>query len=205
MTHEAEHTFQVEELIHERFSPVAFATRPIERWKLGSLLEAARWAASSFTEQPWAFMIAEREPGAAYARALSCLVEGNVVWAQHAPLLRLSGAKLHFERNGKPNRHAAYDTGQAVANMAIQATALDLYLHQMAGYSVDRAREVFAIPDDWEPMAMIAVGYHGNVDALPEQQRRREKAPRTRKPLVEFVFTERWGKSPLLLSEADQS
>lgn len=194
--------FPIHDLIRLRWSPRAFADRPVEPEKLGSLFEAARWASSSFNEQPWAFLVATRDDPERFARLLSVLMEGNIAWAQHAPVLMLSVAKLNFERSGKPNRHAFHDVGQAIANLILQATALGLYAHQMAGFHVDKAREVFAIPKGWEPVAAIALGYPGEPDLLPAPLRDRELAPRTRKPLQEFVFAGRWGQPAPALAPA---
>ncbi len=195
----AKTTFPIHDLLARRRSPRAFSGRPVELEKLRSLLEAARWAPSSFNEQPWAYLVATREDPGEHARLLSVLVEGNVAWAQRAPILMLSIAKLIFERSGKPNRHAFHDVGMASASLVFQATALGLVVHQMAGFSVEKARELYSIPEGWEPVAAIAVGYQGEPDSLPEPIRQKELAPRTRKPLDQFVFTGRWGElSPLV-------
>jgi nitroreductase len=168
-----------------------------------SLLEAARWAPSSFNEQPWSFIVGTRDEPEVYNRLVSCLVEFNARWAARAPVLMLSVARLAFERNGDPNRHAFHDVGMAAENLMIQATALGLVVHQMAGFDVEKAREVFGIPQGYEPCAMIALGYLGDRESLPESLRQREEAPRVRKPISEFVFGARWGKtSPLVEPES---
>lgn len=190
----AETTFPVHDLIRRRWSPRAFADRPVEPEKFGSLLEAARWAASSNNEQPWRFILATRERPEDFARLLGCLKESNQVWARQAPALMLSVARLTFADDGEPNRHALYDVGQAVASMAIQATALGLVIHQMAGFFPDKARAEFGIPGDFEPVTAIAIGYQGDPATLPERQRLRELAPREREPLSRLVFAGRWGE-----------
>ena len=195
----AETRYPIHELLRERWSPRAFADRIVEPEKLRSLLEAARWAPSSFNEQPWSFIVATKEHPGEYERLLSCLVEGNVRWAQHAPVLMLSVAKLAFERNQKPNRHAFHDVGLAVENMVIQATALGLAVHQMAGFHADRAREVYGIPEGHEPVAAMAIGYLDDPGRLPDDLREREVAPRIRKPLESFVFSGQWGQSSPLV------
>ncbi len=195
MKNAAKTEFPVHDLIRLRWSPRAFSDRPVDPEKLRSLFEAARWAPSSFNEQPWAYLMATREDPEGFARLLSVLMEGNIAWAQHAPVLMLSVAKLNFERNAKPNRHAFHDVGLATANLIVQATAMGLYVHQMAGFHAEKARELFAIPEGWEPVAAIALGYPGEPDSLPASLRDRELAPRTRKPLKEFVFTRRWGQT----------
>jgi nitroreductase len=195
----AETRYPIHELLRERWSPRAFADRMVEPEKLRSLLEAARWAPSSFNEQPWSFIVATKEHAGEYERLLSCLVEGNVRWAQHAPVLMLSVARLAFERNQKPNRHAFHDVGLAVENLVIQATALGLAVHQMAGFHVDKARELFSIPDGHEPVAALVLGFPGDPAGLPEDLREREVAPRIRKPLESFVFSGQWGQSSPLV------
>jgi nitroreductase len=194
--------FPVHDLVRLRWSPRAFADRPVEPEKLRSLLEAARWAPSSYNEQPWAYLVARREEPEAFARLLSVLVEFNVTWARRAPVLMLSVAKLHLARNGQPNRHAFHDVGLASANLITQATAMGLFVHQMAGIQVEKAREVFVIPEGWEPVAGIALGYLGEPNSLPQALRDRELEPRSRKPLREFVFSDHWGQTSALVTAA---
>lgn len=196
----ADTKYPIHELLRQRWSTRAFADRMVEPEKIRSLLEAARWAGSSFNEQPWSFIVATKANEEEYERLLSCLVEGNIKWAKHAPVLMLSVAKLTFDRGGKPNRHAFHDVGLAVENLVIQATALGLSVHQMAGFHVEKAREVFAIPDGQEPVAMIVLGYPGDPGGLPEELRERELAPRSRKALRDFVFAGRWGQTSSLVA-----
>jgi nitroreductase len=195
----ADTQYPIDDLLQKRWSPVAFSDQRVEQEKLCSVLEAARWAASSFNEQPWSFIVATKENQAQFDRLLSCLAEGNQQWAHNAPVLMISVAKLHFERNGVANRHAFHDVGAAAASLAIQATALGLFIHQMAGFDVEKARELFSIPEGHEPVAAIALGYKGDPSHLPEKLYQRELAPRTRKPLEKFVFSGSWGQaSPLV-------
>ncbi len=192
----------IHDLLKHRWSSLAFSNRSVEPEKLCCLLEAARWAPSSYNEQPWSFIVATQEDQTEYNRLLNCLVETNRQWAAQAPVLILSVAKHHFEGNGQPNRHAFHDVGLAVENLVTQAVALDLFVHQMAGFQVEKARELFSIPEGYEPVAAIAVGYLGNPQSLSESLRQRQLAPRTRKPLAEFVFTGSWGQtSPLVASQ----
>jgi nitroreductase len=185
----------IHDLLLRRWSPRAFADCAIEPDKLLRLLEAARWAPSSYNEQPWAFLIGTRDQPSEYARVLSCLIEFNQGWARSAPVLMLTVAHQTFERNNQPNRHAIHDVGLAMANLTVQATAEGLFVHQMAGILPDRARTEFAIPPDWEAVGGVAIGYPGDPQSLPEQLRTRELAPRTRKPLTSFVFKGSWGRS----------
>ena len=188
----------IHDLLRRRWSPYAFAERSVEPEKLLSLLEAARWAPSSFNEQPWAFIVATKDNSQEFERLLSCLVEGNQEWARHVPVLMLSVAKLNFDRGGKPNRHAFHDVGLAAENLVIQAMAHGLYVHQMAGILPERARELYSIPEGWDAVAGIAVGYLGDSPSRPDKFRQRDLAPRSRKPLEQFVFTGRWGSAARL-------
>jgi nitroreductase len=195
----AETTYPIEDLLKRRWSPRAFADRPVEPEKLLSLWEAARWAASTANQQPWYFIAASKENAAEHARLLSCLRENNQQWASRAPVLMVSVAKLTFDANGQPNRHAFHDVGLAVANLITQATALGLYVHQMAGFYPDRVRELYGVPDGFEPVAGIVLGYLGDPTTLPEDLHQRELAPRVRKPIETFVFQGRWEQtSPLV-------
>src|SRR4029453_3423694 len=145
------------------------------------------------------FIVATREDAAEYARLLSCLRENNQLWASQAPVLMVSVAKLAFDMNGQPNRYAFHDVGLAVANLIVQATALGLCVHQMAGFYPDKVREFYSVPDDFEPVAGIVLGYPGDPATLPEDLRQRELAPRPRKPFEAFVFQGAWGEtSPLV-------
>ncbi len=186
--------YPLDDSIAERWSPRAFDAKPVEREKLGSLFEAARWAPSCFNEQPWSFFVGLKGEGEDFDRLASCLVEGNA-WARTVPVLILSVAKTRFARNDKPNRHAQHDVGLAVQSLVLQAQSLGLATHQMAGFDVDRARATLKIPADCEPMAMIALGYPGDASALEPALAERELAPRTRKNLGAIVFGSTWGES----------
>ncbi len=183
----------VNELIAARWSPYAFADRPVAREDLLSLFEAARWAASSFNEQPWSYLVATRDDPAEFGRLLSCLVEGNQAWARAAPVLALGCASLNLSRTGQPNAAALHDLGLASANLALEATARDLAVHQMIGILPDRARELYQVPEGVRPLTGLAIGYPGDPAALPENLRARDQGRRPRKPLTGFVFGGRWG------------
>ena len=190
----------IEEILRRRWSPRAFADRIVEREKLQSLFEAARWAASSFNEQPWSFIVATKEKPDEFAALLGCLAEKNQQWAQLAPVLMVSVAKLNFEKTGKPNRHAFHDVGMAISNLIVQATTFGLYVHQMAGFSVDKVRETYGVPEGFEPVAAIAVGYPDDPNVLPEPFRQQETGPRQRKPIDSFVFEAKWGETSPIVS-----
>jgi nitroreductase len=185
--------FPVHQLIRDRWSPRSFADKAIPEDVLRSLFEAARWAPSSNNEQPWAYIIATRDDQANFEKILATLVEFNASWAKNAAALAIAVAKLNFAKNQTPNRNAQYDTGAATALLLIEATARGLAVHQMAGFDREKASATFGIPTGWEPIAAIAIGYPGNPDALLPPLKDRELAPRTRKPIREFVMTGSWG------------
>lgn len=183
------------ELLARRWSPRAFDPgRPVPREAMLALLQAARAAPSCFNEQPWRFLVFDAEDADALERARGCLSPGNV-WARNAPTLILSVAVDRWQRDGSPNRFAQHDVGLASENLAIEATARGLSVHFMAGFDDARARQVFAIPEGFTPMVMIAVGYRGDPETLPPKQRERELAPPTRKPLGEIAFAGTWARS----------
>ena len=191
----------IQEILKRRWSPRAFADRMVESVKLRSLFEAARWAPSSFNEQPWFFIVATKEKLEEHARMLSCLVEKNQQWARLAPVLMVSVAKLKFAKTGKPNRHAFHDVGLAMGNMLVEATALGLCVHQMAGLFPEKVREIYGVPEGFEPVAAIALGYAAEVDVLPDTFREQELGPRTRKPIGSFVFQGNWEKQSPIVSQ----
>ena len=185
--------FSIHPLLAGRRSSVAFASKSVEPETLASLMEAARWTPSCRNEQPWSFMVAAKANKSDFDRLLGCLVEFNVQWAQHAPVLLLSTARLTFESTGELNRHAFHDVGQAIANLTFQAMVSGLVVHQIAGFDIDRARREFSIPQDHEPVTVAAIGYPGSSASLPEKLRKRDTSPRKRKPLTSFVFEGGWG------------
>ncbi len=194
----ADTQYPIHDLLRHRWSPRAFDDRPIEPEKLRSLFEAARWAPSSNNGQPWRFLVATKDDKAGYDRLFNCLVKANQKSAYRAPVLMLSVAQLQFE-DGSPNRHALHDTGMAAENLVLQGTALGLVAHQMAGFRIDQARADCKIPEGYEPVAMIAVGYPGDPAQLSDRLRAREVQPRVRKPLTELVYSATWEQpSPLL-------
>lgn len=173
------------ELLARRWSPRAFSARPVEKAKLAQLFQAARWAPSSYNAQPWYFVATTREGHDGNDRLLRTLMDVNREWAQQAPVLVLAVARETYPHNGAPNHHAAYDLGQAVAHLTVEATSLGLYLHQMGGFDPALARELFAIPEGFRPLTVIALGYLERMAEPP--------AARTRKPLEDFVFSGGWG------------
>ncbi len=185
----------IQPLLAERWSPYAFADRAVSDTDLRSLFEAARWAPSSFNEQPWRYIVATRDRREDFQRLLSCLVEVNQAWAKAAPALALGVASLTFARNAKDNRAAVHDLGLAAGNLLVEATARGLVVHQMIGILPDKARETYRIPEGFEAWTGIAVGYPGDPATLPEPLRARDVTPRQRRPLREFVFAGAWGSA----------
>jgi nitroreductase len=185
----------IEPAIANRWSPYVYDPRPVEREKLLSCLEAARWAASSFNEQPWSLIVAERADEQAFDAALQCLVEANQAWAANAGVLILTAVKTTFTRNGNPNRVAEHDLGLAMGNLTIQATALGLEAHQMAGVNLAKVRQTYDIPEGYEPVTAVALGYVGDPAKADPQLAQRDQGPRDRKVLSEWVFAGQWGRS----------
>ena len=178
-------------LLGERWSPRAFATRPVERAKLLSLFEAARWAPSANNRQPWHFVAGTSDHPEEHALLVATLNERNRHWARYAPVLILVVA----QHAPQPGREFAslYDVGLAVGNLTAQAVELGLVTHQMGGFDVELARTTLGIPEGYAPVVVIALGYPGSPEALPADLRERELAPRSsRKPLEDFVFEGRW-------------
>ncbi len=186
----------VDTLIAQRWSPRAFDdTKLVDEKTLLALLEAARWAPSCFGDEPWRFVVCNREQDeAAWEKMLGCLAEKNQLWAKHAPVLMLVGSVPTFSHNGSANRWSQYDTGAASENVCLQAASMGLNAHQMGGFDVEQAHVAFAIPDEVELMAVIAVGYHGATDILHEDFQEMESAKRERKPLNDGFFAGQWGK-----------
>jgi nitroreductase len=185
--------FPVHDLIKNRWSPRAFSDKLVPKEVLQSLFEAARWAPSSNNEQPWAFIVATKDDHENFEKSLGALVEFNAGWARKAPVLVIAVAELAFAKNNAPNRNAQYDVGAASLQLSIEATARGLFVHQMAGFDPETAKEAYNIPQGWEPIAAMAIGYPGDASSLPEPYQTREKAPRSRKPIREFVMSGEWG------------
>jgi nitroreductase len=185
----------IHELIAKRWSPYAFSGRAVSDSDLRSLFEAARWAASSYNEQPWTYIVATSANPQEFERLLSCLVEGNQAWAKAAPVLAIGCTSLNFAMNAKPNAAAMHDLGLASASLTIEATARGIYVHQMIGILPDKVRELYQVPAGVQPMTGLAIGYGASADTLPEKLRDRDLARRSRKPLKDFVFSGTWGSS----------
>ncbi len=189
---------EIDPHLASRWSPRAFdPRRAVGREELLSCLEAARWAPSCFGDEPWRFIVADRfseNELENWKNILDALTQKNRAWAQHAPVLILACACKHFRNSERPNRWAEYDTGQAVLSLCIQATALGLATHQMGGFDEEMVRGHWGIPRDVQPMSVIALGHFGDDGVLDDDAREIERRARTRRPMRESVFSDRWKK-----------
>ncbi|MCE3001017.1 MAG: nitroreductase family protein [Betaproteobacteria bacterium] len=186
----------INELAARRWSPRAYdGERPVSHQHITALIEAARWAPSCFGAEPWRFLVWNRADDAAgWQAAFDCLSPSNHKWAHRAPLLMLACAATHFEHNGQPNRWAQYDTGMAALSLSLEAVAQGLVAHQMGGFDIAKVRAAFSIPEDFTPMAMVAVGYQAEADTIADEEtRQKELKPRARKPVGERFYRGRWG------------
>lgn len=187
----ADTSLNIHPIIKKRWSPRTFADKPVEKEKIQRIFEAGRWAPSSFNEQPWRFMIGF-QGDATWGKLHECLVEFNQLWAGKAPVLLLAIGNTKSVKGGK-NAVYEYDVGQSMAYITFQLEEEGLVAHQMGGFSKDKAIELFSIPDDHTPVAMMAIGYHGKLESLNKDFQEMEKAPRDRKALSEIVFADKFG------------
>ncbi len=179
----------VHDLIARRWSARRFDPhKPVSEAQLYALLEAAHWAPSCYGDQPWRFVVFDRQyDEEAWQRAQECLLEANRRWACQAPLLILAAASRVFSVNGEPNPWAEYDTGAAMENLSLQATAMGLVARQMGGFDAARVREYFAVPEDYRPLVIIAVGHPLAGEQVAD--------PRQRNPRGQHFFRARWGRA----------
>jgi nitroreductase len=182
----------VSEIIAKRWSARAFSTRPVEFSKLLSILEAARWAPSSRNEQPWRYIVFTSDNPEILKKAQSVLKDIND-YAKRAPVLICAITKKTYSDNGNPNRLYFHDLGAANENMFLEAFNQGLIMHEMGGFDVQKAREIFGVPDDYEVGIMIAIGYQDTYRVLPDRLRHKAFTPRVRKPLSEIIFIEKIG------------
>jgi nitroreductase len=180
-------------VLTQRRSPRAYANKPVPAEAVEQIFTAASSAASCFGEQPWRYILGSQSSSPeAFQKILGGLLEFNQVWAKNAGALAVGVAKMNFSHDNNPNGWAKYDVGQATATLAIEATELGLQIHQMAGFKPDALRAAFNIPEGFEPVVVFTLGYPGPASDLPDPLREREEAPRTRKPLAEFLFEGAW-------------
>jgi nitroreductase len=176
------------EVIKERWSPVAFSPAPIEEYKLKAMFQAASHAPSCNNDQPWMFVYTTAGETDSFNDYLGFMAEGNRIWAQNAYAIIICLARTKFSFNGNPNRFSFYDTGMAVANMLVQAQSMDVFAHQMAGFSVQKVKEYLKLTDEIEPVTMIAIGSLGDGSNLSPEILKRDEKRRPRKSMNEIVF-----------------
>jgi nitroreductase len=177
---------QVLPFILSRRSSVAFNGQPLLPAELNLLLEAARWAPSSFNEQPWKFLWTLKSDEKAFSTVLKLLSEANREWARHAGALILGISSRVLNRNGNPNRFALHDLGLATQNLVLQAESMGLNSHLMGGYDMEAARSLFKIGEDFETGSFIAIGYPGDNESLPAHLHKRQTQSRSRKDISEI-------------------
>jgi nitroreductase len=177
--------------VTERWSPLAFSAQPVEQSKIDIFFEAARWAPSSFNEQPWRYLYATKEDSEDRQKLESLLLQGNK-WAKDAYILMITFTKRTFAKNGKENYHALHDLGCATGYLALQLPSLGLIGHEMAGFLREAANGILGVPPDFIPGSMMAIGYPGDHAALPQELREREEAPRERMVRRMFAFKGKW-------------
>jgi len=190
---EAQNHFPIHPLLKKRWSPRTFSDAAIEPEKIRSLFEAARWSPSAANQQPWRFIVGLKGD-ACWQNIFGTLEKYNKVWADKPYLLGMSIGKTHFPDDKGPNPYHAYDTGQSLAHLSFQATQEGLYVHQMAGFDKEMAREIFEIPEDFAPLTVFAIGYLGKIEELDEFNQKREMAPRERMEFGDWVFSGKFGQ-----------
>ncbi|MFO7659647.1 MAG: nitroreductase family protein [Candidatus Cloacimonadaceae bacterium] len=179
--------YPITELLQKRWSPRAFSSQPLTEEQVLTLFEAARWAASCNNEQPWRFIWSLKDDSEKYQKLLDCLKPGNREWAVNAPFLMVTLVQTNFD-TGKKNKWARHDLGLAMGNLTAQATSMDLYVHNMAGFVADKVSEYFDLPEGIKPVTMVVIGYMGELSSLSEHNQTRELEPRIRKPLKELFL-----------------
>ena len=185
-------TYPINELAKNRWSPRAFLDKPVETPKLVSMFEAARWSASGGNEQPWRFIVGQK-PDDSWQNIFSTLNEGNQAWTINVPVLILACGNKISSWDGGISDFFQYDVGQSVAHLSLEAMHQGLYVHQMGGFSAEKARELFEIPESFAILTAIAVGYLGKPEILSEKLMERELQERVRKPLPDMIFSGKFG------------
>ena len=193
MIKDSQNKYSINDLSRARWSPRAFSDLPVEKEKLQSIFEAARWSPSGGNEQPWYFIVGIH-PDDSWMKIFETLVEGNKIWTKNVPVLILTIGKKTRGKKDVENPYFAYDTGQSAAHLTFEAMNQGLYVHQMAGFNQKSASTLFGIPNDYQPLTVIAMGYLGKPDSLAEDQKQSELSVRTRKELNEFIFSGKFGE-----------
>lgn len=190
---EADVNYPIQQILKDRWSPRVFTEVELKEKELRQLFEAVRWAASSYNQQPWRFIVG-RKGSDTYQKIFDLMSDFNQGWVD-SPVLILCAFKKTFD-NGKDNFHALHDLGLGVGNMSLQAQSMGIALHQMAGVDRDEAKKAFGIPDDYHVATAIAVGFYGgDPSKLSDDLQEQEMKERTRMPQTDFVFNGEWGKS----------
>ena len=179
-------TYPIDSLFLNRWSPRSMTGEELDDNKIMTLFEAARWAPSSFNNQPWRFIYAKRNTQY-WDRIFNLLLEGNKKWASNAAVLVVVVSRKNFEYNDQYSITHQYDAGAAWENLALQASLKGLVAHGMQGFDYESARKALEVPDNFDVMAMIAIGKRGSKDKLPEDLQKKE-LPNDRKPLNEIVM-----------------
>ena len=181
--------YPINPLLSDRHSPYAFdPERHVDAADIQALFEAARWAMSSYNEQPWRYLVGVRGESNNHALIHHCLVEGNQPWAINAPVLALGLVSTQFARNGKPNAAAEHDLGAASALLTVEATARGLCVHQMIGIDAEKIAQTFELPQGIKPLTALAIGYAGDASVVAQNYAERDAAPRSRMPQSEFLL-----------------
>lgn len=188
MKQRPQYDYPIDEVIQKRWSPRAYAPTPLSDEQVLTLLEAARWAASCNNQQPWRFIWSHNDGSEKYQKLLSCLADGNRAWAQHAPVLIMVLNYPPYKPCRPRNQWALYDLGLAVGNLTTQASLMDLYVHNMAGFDEAKVRELFEIDEEMSPVTMLTVGHLGDISILNDFNQKRELKVQERKPLKELIL-----------------
>ncbi len=182
-------------LIKSRRSPRGFVDKNINEEDLIKIFDAGRWAASSFNGQPWRFIYAHRDKNPElYEKLLDLMVEFNQAWAKAAPVLMVTMARCKYELTEEDYKHSWHDLGLAMGNMSIMAEAMGISLHIMGGFNSEKAKEELNIPDKFEPVTMVALGYAGQPTNLPLDIFKMEQQERVRKEIKEIAFNKAFDK-----------
>jgi nitroreductase len=184
---EADNQYPIHELLKKRWSPRAFDEKPVEKEKIQSILEAARWAPSSMNQQPWRFIVGI-QPDETFHKILETLVSLNQLWAKSVPVLIATFGRKFMNNSEKNNLSYQYDVGQAVAHLSIEAMNQGLYVHQMSDFEPKQMVDAFDVPFEYKPLTVVAVGYMGDVDKLHPRMQADEKKRRERFETKDLVY-----------------
>jgi nitroreductase len=178
--------YEINPLILNRWSPRSMTGEELCEVDIMTLFEAARWAPSSSNNQPWRFIYAKRNTEH-WEKLFNLMVEGNKIWTKNAAVLVVVISRKNFEHTEKPSKTYQYEAGSAWENLALEAASRGLIAHGMAGFDYEKARKDLDIPDNFDVMAMIAIGKMGPKESLPPQLQEKEQ-PNDRKPLSEIIM-----------------